>query len=72
MYPDEGESLQKEYQKLVEHQPDLSSNELFNNSALATNICKHYCHNFYLATEKGKPNMIEVFNDDKSLKNSNC
>lgn len=68
LYPDEENKIKSEYQKLVSHVPDLSSNTLFNNSSLATNICKFFCHKFYSATEKGKRTMIEVFNDDESLK----
>jgi hypothetical protein len=68
LYPDEEGKIKSEYQKLVDHVPDLSSDVLFNNSSLATNICKFFCHKFYHATEKGKRNMIEVFNDDQSLK----
>jgi hypothetical protein len=55
--------------KLQEYQPDLDNTNQFNNSSLATDICKYFCHNFYLATEPGKPTMIDNFNDDNILKN---
>ena len=42
---------------------------MFNNSSMATDICKFFCRKFYLATENNKPNMIDVFNDDNKLIN---
>jgi len=67
-YPDDSSGIKKEYNKLVSLEPNLEETVLFNNSSLATGICKFFCKKFYLATEKGKRNMIEVFNDDDSLK----
>lgn len=67
-YPDDTSKIKSEYKKLMELSPDTSNTILFNNSSLATNICKYFCHKFYLATEKDKRNMIEVFNDDASLR----
>jgi len=68
LYPDNPSKLNSEYKKLYNWNPDLSSNELFNNSSLATNICKYFCHKFYEATETDYPTMLEVFNNDDKLK----
>lgn len=68
IYMDNSDSIKKSYKRLLDHKPDISSIELFNNSSLATDICKYFCHSFYKATEVGKPNMIDVFNDDNKLK----
>jgi hypothetical protein len=68
LYPTDTAKVDKEYGKLCSWQPDLSSNSLFNNSSLATNICKFFCHLFYEATESDKPTMLEVFNDDDKLR----
>jgi hypothetical protein len=68
LYPDNPTPLKKEYQKLVDTNMDLNTDTLFNNSSLATDICKYFCKSFYSVTEVGKPNMIEIFNDDVKLK----
>jgi len=68
MYMDNISSIKKSYKNLIEYQPDLSLNELFNNSSLATDVCKYYCHSFYDATELNKNTMIENFNNDDILK----
>lgn len=68
VYPDNTSNLKKSYLKLCNWNPDLSSTELFNNSSLATDICKFFCHKFYEATEVGQPTMKEIFNDDEKLK----
>lgn len=68
MYPDNDSKLKASYQKLCSFKPDLNSNEVFNNSSLATDICKYFCHKFYDATERNKATMKEVFNDDEKLR----
>lgn len=68
IYPDDIKSVDKEWKRLLEFKPDINSMSLFNNSSLATKICKHFCHLFYEATEKDKKNMIEIFNDNELLK----
>lgn len=68
LYPDNISKIHKSWQKLCYFQPNLSTNELFNNSSLATDICKYFCHKFYEATEEGKSTMIEVFNNDDKLR----
>jgi hypothetical protein len=68
IYPDDLPKIKKEWQKLLDYQPDLNNINQFNNSSLATAICKHFCHNFYLATEKDKPTLIDNFNNDEILK----
>ena len=68
LYPDNESDLKKSYQKLLDLKVDLTTNELFNNSSLATDICKFFCHKFYEATEHKQPTMKEVFNDDDKLR----
>lgn len=68
LYPDDIEAVNDHWKKLLKFEPDLSTNELFNNNSLATNICKHFCHNFYDATEENSPKMKDIFNDDEKLK----
>ena len=69
MYPDwSEEKLRKSYQSLLDYQPDLNKIDQFNNSSCATDICKYFCHSFYSVTEKGKPTILEVFDDDVKLK----
>jgi hypothetical protein len=68
IYPDDIAKVKKSWKALNDYVPDLTTNELFNNSSLATDICKYFCHKFYLATEQGKPTMIDNFNDDEILK----
>lgn len=71
LYPDwDDELLHKEYKRLVDYVPDLDSISLYNNSSLATNVCKYFCHSFYSTTDKNISTMLEVFNDDKKLKKS--
>src|SRR5271157_5739167 len=62
IYPDDLAEVHKEWKRLVDFVPDLNSTSLFNNSSLATGICKFFCHSFYLATERGKPTMLDNFN----------
>jgi hypothetical protein len=68
IYMDDKSKIKKSYAQLLEYDPDITNLEVFNNSSLATDICKYFCHTFYLATEKGKPNIIDNFNDDNKLK----
>ena len=68
-YPNDLKGVKDNWKKLVNYVPDLSTNELFNNDSMATNICKYFCHKFYEATEYNQPTMKEVFyNDDKLRK----
>ena len=67
-YPNNLSEVKKSWQKLLEYSPDLSVNELFNNDSLATDICKHFCHKFYDATEYNQPTMKEVFYNDGKLR----
>ena len=68
VYPDDLNKVKKSWNALLAYQPDLMADDLFNNSSLATDICKYFCNNFFLATEKGKSTLIDNFNDDKILK----
>lgn len=67
-YPDDHKAIKTSWKRLLEHKPDLSTNELFNNDSLATDICKYYCHKFYDATEYEYPTMKQIFNDDDKLR----
>lgn len=73
IYPDDLSKVDKEWKRLLKHKPDLNITEIFNNSSLATFICKYFCKEFYNTTEMGKRGMIELFNDDdilqKTIKN---
>lgn len=74
VYPDDKDKVYKEWQRLREFKPDLESNELFNNSSLATYICKYFCRTFYEATELDKkkktkkPSMLDLFKNDDIMK----
>ena len=68
IYPDDEVKIKKSWKRLQEYVPDLDSPDLFNNSSLATDICKHFCHTFYQATETGKPTLIDNFKNDAVLK----
>lgn len=68
IYPDDLIKNKKEYKRLIDYVPNLESNTIFNNSSLATYICKYFCHKFYLATIPGKKSMIDNFYDDTILK----
>jgi len=68
IFPDDEKKLTKQYTRLVQYKPDISSDEVFNNSSLATGICKHFCHSFYYSTEPGKRTLIGAFNDDELLR----
>jgi DNA modification methylase len=66
--PDDYEKSRREYKRLCDYKVDLNSNELYNNDSVATSICKLFCKSFYLATEPGKKNMVELFDDDNILR----
>lgn len=68
LYPDDDSKIKSEYEKLCQLEMDLSVNELFNNSSLATNICKYFCHKFYDATESKNKTMKQIFHDDEQLR----
>ncbi|MFA6074159.1 MAG: hypothetical protein WC758_08630, partial [Candidatus Woesearchaeota archaeon] len=69
MYPEVTiDVLAKEYKRLIDYKPDLFSTILFNNSSVATKICKYFCNSFYLSTERNKKTMEEVWNDDDLLR----
>src|SRR5258708_3528052 len=68
LYPDNISKVHKSWKKLCNFQPNLLTNELFNNSSLATDICKYFCHKFYEASEEDKPTMIRTFDNDPNLK----
>lgn len=69
LYPDDSTAkLKKDYQRLIDYQPDVDTNELFNNSSLATNVCRYFCRSFFNATDTKAPTMMELFNNDEKLR----
>jgi hypothetical protein len=68
VYPDKEGDLKKEYARLCNYKVNVELDVVNNNSSLATNICRYFCHSFYNTSERGKQNLIEIFNDDKKLK----
>lgn len=68
LYPDNPAKIKKSWKSLLDFTPDLSETSLFNNSSLATDICKHFCHSFYQTTERNKPTLLDNFNNDDILR----
>lgn len=60
--------VKKSWQNVLKHQPDITKDEIYNNSSLGTDICKYFCHSFYHTTNRNQKSMIENFYDDKKLK----
>lgn len=68
-FPDDSLKLNKEWKRILDFQPDLSSNEIYNNSSIGTYICKYFCHDFYNSVgDKNKRTMKEIFFDDDLMK----
>jgi hypothetical protein len=68
LYPDDDSKLKTSYKRLCEYKPDLTTNEVFNNSSLATDICKYFCKSFYLSKGENGSTFESVFNNDELLK----
>lgn len=68
IYMDDVSKINKSWERLKKYEPDLSSDSIFNNSSLGTDICKFFCHSFYDVREKDKPSLVQVFNDDNKLR----
>jgi len=68
IYPDNPSKLKINWDKLCKLEMNLLNDELFNNSSLATDICKYFCHKFYDATEMKQKTMKEIFYNDEKLK----
>lgn len=67
--PDDIGKIKSEYNRLVSLKVDTSVDSVYNNSSVATYICKYFCYDkFCAATEVGKRSMLDIFNDDKRLK----
>lgn len=67
--PTDKTKLNKEYKRLLDKTFDLATDEIFNNSSVATYICHYFCWNeFYSSKEVKSKSVIEVFNDDDLLK----
>lgn len=67
-YPDDLDKVLKSYRTLCEHEVDISVDEVYNNSSIATDVCKHFCRSFYSATNKKSSTVIDVFNNDNLLR----
>lgn len=68
-YQDDEEKIQNSYKKLCNYIPDITKNEMFNNSSLATDICRFFCADkFYATTEPGKKNIFELWQDDDIMR----
>jgi len=67
LYPDDVEKLLTEWERLNKF-VCADDKIIFNNSSLGTFICRYFCKSFYEATEPKKENMVELFNDDETLK----
>jgi hypothetical protein len=68
-YPDDEKKIHKEWKRLLDFKPDLDKKELYNNSSVATYICKFFCKDFYKTKDKvGKKNMVDIFSDEKMLR----
>jgi hypothetical protein len=73
IYPDNLDEVFSEFQRLLESNPDIKSNEIYNNSSVGTYICKYFCNSFFQATEYDKNgnkklHMIDLFDNDDILK----
>lgn len=69
LYPQDTTKINSEWKRLLDFKPDITSDEIFNNSSLATYICKYFCaEKFYNTTELGERTIPELFNDDDVLR----
>ena len=67
--PDDESKIDKEWKRLVDYNPDLTTLSVYNNSSVATYISKFYCKDFYKSIgAKDSKTMIDVFYDDAILK----
>jgi hypothetical protein len=68
-YPDKLEQVDKEWLRVLAYKPDLTTDEIFNNSSVGTAICKYFCHDYFRAKgEKDKRSMPELFQDDDVMR----
>lgn len=68
LYPDDIEEVNSDWDKLVKYNPDTTEAEIYGNSSMATSICKYFCHEYFLTTEKNKMTIPEIFANDVLLK----
>ncbi len=67
--PDDESKIEKEWKRIQEFKPDISTNEIYNNSSVGTYISKFFCKDFYSSKgEKDKYTMQEVFNNDEMMR----
>ena len=66
-YPDNVKQIDKEWKRIIEHEPDISINEVFNNDSVGTYISKYFCKDFYKSkTAKNGRSLVSIF-EDKEL-----
>jgi hypothetical protein len=67
-YPDNLSKIVRSYENLCKCEADIENDTVYNNSSIATDVCKHFCRSFYKSTTKNGRTMEEVFNEDGLLK----
>jgi hypothetical protein len=68
-YPDDLSKVDKEWKRIVEYVPDLSTDIVYNNDSRATYIGKFFCKDFYNTKgPKDKMTMPELFQDDTIMR----
>ena len=68
-YPDDLSKVDKEWLRVLAYKPDLTTDEVFNNSNLGTAICKYFCHDYFKSKgEKDKRSMPQLFEDDEIMR----
>lgn len=68
LYPDDEAKVKKSYKRLLDFEPDIKLDEVFNNSSLGTDICKHFCRSFYRTRGSNGRTIESIFNDDILLR----
>ena len=68
IYPDDLNKLTKSFKQLKDFVPPINEDKIFNNSSVATDICRYFCKSFYDATEPNKKTIPQIYNDDVLLK----
>lgn len=68
IYPDDQSKLIPEWNRIKAFTPDLSTNEIYNNSSVGTYICKYFCKDFYNAKgPKDKKTIAQLLQDKPTV-----